>query len=121
MGTDNSTCTRQLGNNVTCTRDEQCVNTHGCNNGACTEYFSLANGANVSNSASNKWSVCASGEVDTNNKCRTRMNTKAADVPCTGDCSYTNADNTTTVEVGSCKCALNASGNKFCVLANGNF
>ena len=120
QGTDNSTCASQKLVGSECANDEECQNSLGCNNNTCTIYFSLADGELVTDPVNNKWSVCASGEVATNNTCRTRTNTVATDVPCDSDCSYTNADNTTTVEPESCKCALNASGNRYCVLANGN-
>jgi len=121
QGADNSTCATQRLVGTTCTNDEQCQNSLGCNNSTCTIYFSLADGVAVTNPTDNKWSVCASGEVDTNNLCRTRVNTVAADVPCTTDCLYKNTlDNTTAFEPESCKCALNASGNRYCILANGN-
>jgi hypothetical protein len=123
QGENNSTCAKQQLVGTNCTKDEQCENTLGCNNGMCTIYFSLADGTVVTNPNSNKWSVCSSGEVDeVTNRCRTRTNTVAADVPCDTDCSYTDKEaNTTVVEPESCKCAMNASGNRYCILANGIF
>ena len=101
-----------------CVNDEECVNSHGCQNGVCTPYFSLKDGVTVVGNP--KWSLCASGQVDTANVCRTRTNAVAVTTPCTAPCSYVNvADNSTAVEPNSCLCANNASGNKYCQLANG--
>jgi hypothetical protein len=123
QGETNSTCATQQAVGSNCTKDEQCGNTLGCNNGVCTIYFSLADGVLATNPASNKWSVCMSGEVDEEtNLCRSRTNSNATDVPCDDDCSYTDKETGKVVkEPESCKCAMNASGNRYCVLGNGIF
>jgi hypothetical protein len=116
---ENRTCQMQLGNLAACVADEDCVNTHGCNSGNCTAYFSLADG--VKTDGKFRWSVCASGESDAEGVCRTRTNTKPVTEACTAEtsCEYTNADNTTTIDANSCQCALNAGGMSYCPLANG--
>ena len=119
---DTRTCQTQVANGGACASDTSCINTHGCNNGTCVAYFSLDNGVAVTAPSTNKWSLCASGEVDTtSNTCVSRTNAVAADTPCTAECEYTNADNTTFTATGSCKCAMNASGNKYCKLGSGTF
>jgi hypothetical protein len=119
-GTDDKRCAPQAVDGGNCTVDEGCLNTHGCNNNTCVAYFSLPDGSLLSNPNTNKWSLCASGDVDSiSNKCRTRVNSVAADLPCTVDCDYTNADNSTTTDSGSCVCAMNASGKKYCKLSSG--
>jgi len=120
---ENSTCQVQAPAGGACERDEECVNTHGCNNNTCTEYFSLLDGTLVvPGKTPNKWSLCASGESGKDNKCRTRTNSVAIENPCTADCSYTDkAANETVVETQSCVCAINKGGLKYCKMANGNF
>jgi hypothetical protein len=117
---ENRTCTKQVGNGGACVADEDCANTHGCNNSTCVAYFSLADGTPVTNPDSNKWSLCASGESDAAKNCRTLNNTTPVENECTSDCSYTQADQSVIIKVNSCKCSMNASGKKYCALANGH-
>jgi hypothetical protein len=123
QGTGNATCTKQQLTGTNCTRDLQCPNDEGCNNGQCTIYFSLSDGTLVTNPNDNKLSVCSSGDVDEEtNKCRTRTNKVAADVPCSSDCQYLDKEkNVTTTDPDACRCAMNASGKRYCMLASGIF
>lgn len=116
---DAKTCQKQVGEGSSCKADFDCVNSYGCNNNTCVAYFSLADGSVLSNSALNKWSLCASGESSAN-VCRTRTNANDASSPCDSDCTYINGDGTNTTDAKSCLCSMSTSGKRYCKLANGH-
>ncbi len=118
-GETNNTCQKQVSEGGKCKADYNCVNTHGCNNNTCVQYFSLPDETLLTNPSQNFWSLCASGEIDHESKCRTRLLNQSIESPCTEDCTYKNANESVITEPGTCKCSLNAGGKKYCMLGNG--
>jgi len=120
--TDKSKCQKQKNGGEKCFSDTDCINTHGCHNNNCTEYFSVANNVVLSNESEfykqSGFSFCASG-FSLDKKCLSIKNTKdvkTTDCGTTTACDYTLADSTTVSIPNSCECTFHADGLKRCKL-----
>lgn len=103
-----------------CTENYQCLNTHGCNNGTCTEYFSLDNGAKVDSQVIDGLSLCKSGQHDSNYTCIATTLKNNTNPNCTDDattCTYTvdNGSNATDLSLNdTCNCPYTIDTTKRC-------
>lgn len=105
----NKVCSSQMNVGESCTRNEECVNTAGCQSSSnkCVQYFSLEDGADAKNS---ERSLCKSGFV-LNDKCSSAsLVTKGV---CTSECSY-QFNGTVTNSTDLCVCGKNFNGDRYC-------
>lgn len=111
----NFTCQPQK-SGLSCTKDEECVNSQGCNALLCTNFFSIADGATA-----DKPVFCQSGDFDGNlqkpGKCVTTTLTSESMIcgPGVSTCSYKDA--TGGVITKPCGCSF-SDGKKYCPLGS---
>jgi hypothetical protein len=112
-------CGPQSKDKESCTNDYDCINTHGCYNKSCIEYFSLPDGHPVEPNPPQTLSLCQSG-YQYDMKCASLFLKGGKDFECNDDtpCNYTNFDNTTIVIPENCLCGYNPFGKKYCRLGS---
>lgn len=115
---DNKTRTcldqRDIGQN--CTIDEECVNEAGCLHGKCVEFFSLAPGIPLNQSAE----IYCNTSYAYENKCASLINVYDVPFPCVKDsCVYVVPEIEKYVDLPNlCSCGYNSGQNKYCQLGS---
>jgi len=110
IGKDSSECKDQLKSGETCSKDNDCVNTAGCFNGNCTNYFTLPDNTNIISSKNEIF--CQSGFA-VNNICSSGALVSSSICTTTGICTY-RSNNTDINSTDACVCGKNYNGNKYC-------
>lgn len=103
-----------------CTKDTDCVNTMGCWNGTCTNYFSLSDNTTVDTPAEYApLSFCRSG-WDYKGVCSSWKNVGGPEVTCndTVDCVYTDSFGQNITLPEKCLCGYNPTGTKHCEIGS---
>jgi hypothetical protein len=110
-------CLPQRKEGEACVEDEECLNSHGCFNGKCIPYFSLADGTLLE--SQNSPILCQSGYKHDDLCARlTLVNGKDA-CDKSRPCTYDNNGKTITIE-DNCQCGYNPSGKTFCKIGSGD-
>ena len=109
---ETSTCSVQLEVGKECKNHDDCVNTAGCFNKKCVNYFSLEDGSKVDDNKYAKFlcksgmsldNFCFSGKLKSNNFCTA-----------TGICTYNLNNGTEYNSTSACVCGNNENGDKVC-------
>lgn len=112
-------CTQRLGDKSACSSDYECVNTHGCLNGICTKYFSVADTQFAVDTLTYdipELSFCESGYADSTGQCLKLKLKSNAECTDTNACEYSvEGIPTKTVSLpDACECGYGTLGKQYC-------
>lgn len=96
-------CANQKAENATCTRDNECVNSHACSNGKCIKYYTLAAGAESTNAYACTTALIKVGATKSICDTMTLTTNKCPDTDAADSCVYTYASDSSKVQM-DCQC-----------------
>jgi len=115
-------CLAQVGKGEKCYKSNQCPNSQACQNGTCTDYYSLTANTTLQTDIANSEVLCKYATKDASNRCNEykyatgmTVNKAANLVSCTFSsqtCNYTSTDLSNFTL--PCDCAMNSDASSWC-------